>query len=62
MPSLGKNAPDTALPSPTVFSVEPGTYLDGVTGVRIEDLVLFDAAQRKLERLTMFPRAITVVG
>jgi Xaa-Pro aminopeptidase len=62
MPSLGKNAPETPLPSPTVFSVEPGTYLDGVTGVRIEDLVLFDASQRKLERLTLFPREVTVVG
>ncbi len=62
MPSLGVSAPDTPLPSPTVFSVEPGTYLDGETGVRIEDLVLFDAEARKLERLTMFPREVTVVG
>jgi Xaa-Pro aminopeptidase len=62
MPSLGKNAPETPLPSPTVFSVEPGTYLDGVTGVRIEDLVVYDASQRKLQRLTMFPREMTVVG
>jgi Xaa-Pro aminopeptidase len=62
MPSLGKNAPEGPLPSPTVFSVEPGTYLDGITGVRIEDLVLFDASQRKLERLTLFPREVTVVG
>jgi len=62
LPSLGLTAPDVPLPSPTVFSVEPGTYLDGVTGVRIEDLVVFDAAARKLERLTQFPREITVVG
>ena len=62
MPSLGKTAPETPLPSPTVFSVEPGTYLDGVTGVRIEDLVLYDASQRKLDRLTMFPREMVVVG
>ena len=33
---------DATLPSPTVFSVEPGIYLDGVTGIRIEDLVAYD--------------------
>src|SRR4029079_13665199 len=37
-PSLGRFAPDTPLPSPTVFSVEPGVYLAGEMGVRIEDL------------------------
>jgi Xaa-Pro aminopeptidase len=62
LPSLGLSAPDTPLPSPTVFSVEPGTYLDGVMGVRIEDLVMFDTDAKKLERLTMFPREVTVVG
>jgi Xaa-Pro aminopeptidase len=62
LPSLGKSAPPAPLPSPTVFSVEPGVYLDGVTGVRIEDLVLFDADERRLERLTAFPREVTVVG
>jgi Xaa-Pro aminopeptidase len=62
LPSLGRSAAESPLPSPTVFSVEPGVYLDGETGVRIEDLVLFDAAQRRLERLTAFPREITVVG
>jgi Xaa-Pro aminopeptidase len=61
-PSLGKRAPESQLPSPTVFSVEPGVYLDGETGVRIEDLVLFDTAGRRVERLTMFPREIVVVG
>ena len=55
-PSLGRLAADTPLPSPTVFSVEPGVYLDGETGVRIEDLVLFDTAAGKVERLTRFPR------
>ena len=43
-PSLGRLAAETPLPSPTVFSVEPGIYLDGEMGVRIEDLVLLDAA------------------
>ena len=50
------------LPSPTVFSVEPGVYLDGETGVRIEDLVVFDPPAGRFERLTSFPREITVVG
>lgn len=61
-PSLGKTAAPVPLPSPTVFSVEPGVYLDGVTGVRIEDLVVFDADAHRLERLTAFPREVTVVS
>jgi Xaa-Pro aminopeptidase/Xaa-Pro dipeptidase len=61
-PSLGRTAPDTPLPSPTVFSVEPGVYLDGETGVRIEDLVAVDALAGTVELLTGFPRVVTVVG
>jgi Xaa-Pro aminopeptidase len=61
-PSLGKTAADTALPSPTVFSVEPGVYLDGEMGVRIEDLVVLDASAGRVERLTRFPRDVLVVG
>lgn len=61
-PSLGKLATDDPLPSPTVFSVEPGVYLAGEMGVRIEDLVLLDASTRRVERLTRFPREILVVG
>jgi Xaa-Pro aminopeptidase len=61
-PSLSRFAPDAPLPSPTVFSVEPGIYLEGETGVRIEDLVLLDAAAGRVERLTMFPREVLVVG
>jgi Xaa-Pro aminopeptidase len=61
-PSLGTRAGDDPLPGPTVFSVEPGVYLAGQTGVRIEDLILFDPPGGRLERLTAFPRAVTVVG
>jgi Xaa-Pro aminopeptidase len=61
-PSLGTSAATTPLPSPTVFSVEPGIYLDGETGVRIEDLIALDAAAGRVERLTGFPREVIVVG
>jgi Xaa-Pro aminopeptidase/Xaa-Pro dipeptidase len=61
-PSLGQRAPDEPLPSPTVFSVEPGVYLDGEMGVRIEDLVRLDAAAGRVDRLTRFPREVLVVG
>lgn len=61
-PSLGKTAPTTPVPSPTVFSVEPGVYLDGETGVRIEDLIVLDGAAGRVERLTGFPREVIVVG
>jgi Xaa-Pro aminopeptidase/Xaa-Pro dipeptidase len=62
LPSVGRSAPELPLPSPTVFSVEPGVYLDGQTGVRIEDLVAIDAEARSVELLTGFPRDVTVVG
>lgn len=61
-PSLGSEASERPLPSPTVFSVEPGVYLDGEMGVRIEDLVMVDADARRLERLTRFPSEVLVVG
>jgi len=61
-PSLGRTAPETPLPSPTVFSVEPGVYLDGEMGVRIEDLVRLDVTAGCVERLTQFPREVIVVG
>jgi Xaa-Pro aminopeptidase len=62
LPSVGRSAPEAPLPSPTVFSVEPGVYLDGETGVRIEDLVSIDADRGSLELLTGFTREVTVVG
>ena len=61
-PRLSYAAPDDSLPSPTVFSVEPGVYLEGETGIRIEDLVHLDVAQDRLDRLTQFPREVLVVG
>jgi Xaa-Pro aminopeptidase len=61
-PSLSRSATDAPLPSPTVFSVEPGIYLEGETGVRIEDLVRLDAGAGTLQFLTNFPRDVIVVG
>jgi Xaa-Pro aminopeptidase len=62
LPSLSKRAKDEPLPSPTVFSVEPGVYLEGEMGVRIEDLVSIDVGAMRLERLTRFPREVVIVG
>jgi Xaa-Pro aminopeptidase len=42
--------------------VEPGVYLDGEMGVRIEDLIALDAGANRVERLTMFPREVVIVG
>ena len=61
-PSLSRFAPDAPIPAPTVFSVEPGIYLAGETGVRIEDLIHLDAAASRVVRLTQFPREVLVVG
>jgi Xaa-Pro aminopeptidase len=60
-PRLSRSAPETPLPSPTVFSVEPGIYLEGETGVRIEDLVHLDAARGIVELITRFPREVLVL-
>jgi Xaa-Pro aminopeptidase/Xaa-Pro dipeptidase len=62
LPSLGRKAAATPLPSPTVFSVEPGIYVEGEIGVRIEDLLVFDRERRVVERLTQFPQEIVILG
>ena len=62
LPSLSRTAPvDALLPSPTVFSVEPGVYLDGEMGVRIEDLIAFDRQAGRVERLTRFPSEAVIL-
>jgi len=62
LPGLGRRSADVPLPDRTVFSVEPGIYMEGKTGVRIEDLVIVDVEAGKVERITNFPRDEVVVG
>ena len=62
LPSLGRRAKPEPIASPTVFTVEPGVYLEGETGVRIEDMLAVDVGARRAELLTRFPRGIAVVG
>ncbi|MCI0585051.1 MAG: Xaa-Pro peptidase family protein [Chloroflexi bacterium] len=62
LPGLGRHSPGGPLPSPTVFSIEPGIYLEGETGVRIEDLAVLDASADRLELITRFPSGVVVVG
>ena len=61
-PSLSRGASEAPLPSPTVFSVEPGIYLEERIGIRIEDLVAVDLAGSSLSTLTRFPSAPLIVG
>ncbi|MEP7379913.1 MAG: Xaa-Pro peptidase family protein [Chloroflexota bacterium] len=62
LPGLGLSAVDTPMPTPTTFTVEPGVYLEGEMGVRIEDTMVLDAAAGRLEHLSLFPREVVVVG
>jgi Xaa-Pro aminopeptidase len=62
LPGLGRRSPDEPLPRRTVFSVEPGIYIEGETGVRIEDLVILDVEAGRVDRITRFPRDEVVVG
>jgi Xaa-Pro aminopeptidase len=62
LPGLGRRSPEVPLPSRTVFSVEPGIYIEGETGVRIEDLIAIDVDAGRMDRLTNFPRDEVIVG
>ena len=44
-----------------MFSVEPGIYIEGETGVRIEDLVIMVDAAGRVDRITNFPRDVVVL-
>jgi len=58
-PSLRKSVPYT-LEAGMVFSVEPGIYRPGVTGIRIEDIVHLEATGPRL--LTKSPREPVTIG
>jgi Xaa-Pro aminopeptidase len=58
-PSLRRAKPST-LEAGMVFSVEPGIYLPGVTGIRIEDIVALEPSGPRL--LTASPREPVVIG
>jgi Xaa-Pro aminopeptidase len=62
LPGLGRRSPEVPLPRRTVFSVEPGIYLEGEMGVRIEDLVVLDVDAGRVELITRFPRDVVIVG
>jgi len=56
MPNIAPND-DTLLEPGMVFTIEPGIYIPGVGGVRIEDNVL--VTEDGVECLTQFPRSFT---
>jgi Xaa-Pro aminopeptidase len=58
-PTLRPESEDTLAPS-NVVTVEPGIYVPGLGGVRIEDLVVVTDGEPRI--LTRFPKSLTVVG
>lgn len=59
-PRLSRTASEDPLPEGAVVTVEPGVYLPGELGVRIEDLVAVTASGYEL--LTSLPKELTVVS
>jgi len=58
-PALGRSRGDL-LRAGMVCTVEPGIYLEGVVGIRIEDTVV--VSEHGCERLTLYPKELQVVG
>ncbi|MGH2880269.1 MAG: M24 family metallopeptidase [Solirubrobacteraceae bacterium] len=58
-PRLSRTAPEQPLQAGNVVTVEPGVYLPGRLGVRIEDLVVVRDGGG--ERLSPLPKALTVL-
>lgn len=50
---------DKAVPG-MIFSIEPGIYLTGDTGVRVEDLVL--VTEEGCEVLNHYPKELEIIG
>jgi Xaa-Pro aminopeptidase len=59
-PRLSRTASETPLCAGNIVTVEPGVYVSGHLGVRIEDLVLVGEVGH--ERLTTLPKRLTLIG
>jgi Xaa-Pro aminopeptidase len=59
-PRVSKLAPDGALEVGNAVTIEPGVYVPGEVGVRIEDLAI--VTDEGPEVLTSFPKELVVVG
>jgi Xaa-Pro aminopeptidase len=59
-PALGTGSPGE-LTTDMVMTVEPGVYLPGEGGVRIEDTLLVPVAGAPAERLTLTGRELLVL-